>query len=374
MEFNTIISYHTFSRRLPMFCLAAGLLALPVAVHAQDEEDAEPVKKTVVVRKHYTTRHITGRVISAVSHKPLSGAIVGAVGVEGYTALTDDNGAFALDVPVFVSSISVTFPSHNLLSAGLAKGEKQGDLMLYPTTFTADYNANTDLRNDRTATDMQYSSATNVKEEIEKQLGAYAHTITRNNTPGIGANMYVQGLNSIYANAQPLIVVDGVIFDQQYGHSMLHSGFTNDILTAINPADIENVTVLRNGTALYGAKGANGVILINTRRSKSMATRITASLSAGVSFEPKFIDMMNASQYRGYASELLKSTGTTIRDFKWLNPDPDYYYYKQYHNDTDWKDEVYRTALTQNYGIQVEEATRWPATTSPSVILPHRAR
>lgn len=85
-----------------------------------------------------------------------------------------------------------------------------------------------------------------------------------------------------------------------------------------------------------------------------MATRITASLSAGVSFEPKFIDMMNASQYRGYASELLKSTGTTIRDFKWLNPDPDYYYYKQYHNDTDWKDEVYRTALTQNYGIQVE--------------------
>ena len=354
MEFNTIISYHTISRRLPMFCLAAGLLALPVAVHAQDEEDAEPVKKTVVVRKHYTTRHITGRVISAVSHKPLSGAIVGAVGVEGYTALTADNGAFARDGPGFVSSISVTFPSHNLLSAGLAKGEKQGDLMLYPTTFSADYDANTDLRNDRTATDMQYSSATNVKEEIEKQLGAYAHTITRNNTPGIGANMYVQGLNSIYANAQPLIVVDGVIFDQQYGHSMLHSGFTNDILTAINPADIENVTVLRNGTALYGAKGANGVILINTRRSKSMATRITASLSAGVSFEPKFIDMMNASQYRGYASELLKSTGTTIRDFKWLNPDPDYYYYKQYHNDTDWKDEVYRTALTQNYGIQVE--------------------
>lgn len=186
MEFNTIISYHTISRRLPMFCLAAGLLALPVAVHAQDEEDAEPVKKTVVVRKHYTTRHITGRVFSAVSHKPLSGAIVGAVGVEGYTALTDDNGAFALDVPVFVSSISVTFPSHNLLSAGLAKGEKQGDLMLYPTTFSADYDDNTDLRNDRTATDMQYSSATNVKEEIEKQLGAYAHTITRNNTPASG--------------------------------------------------------------------------------------------------------------------------------------------------------------------------------------------
>lgn len=357
MEINTIISYHTISRRLPMVFLTAGMLAMPVAVHAQDDmEDAEPVKKTVVapVRKHYATRHISGRVLSAVTHKPLPGAIVGAVGVQGYTALTDDDGSFAFDVPVFASSITVKLPSHNLLSTGLVKGEKQGDLLLYPSTFTADYDVATDLRNDRSASDMQYSSALNIKEEIEKQLGAYAHVITRNNTPGVGANMYVQGLNSIYSNAQPLIVVDGVVFDQQYGHSMLHSGFANDILTAINPADIDKVTVLRNGTALYGSKGANGVILIETKRSKSMATRITASLSAGVTFEPKFIDMMNASQYRGYASELLKSTGTPIRDFKWLNADPNYYYYKQYHNDTDWKDEIYRSALTQNYGIQVE--------------------
>lgn len=85
-------------------------------------------------------------------------------------------------MPVFVSSISVTFPSHNLLSAGLAKGEKQGDLMLYPTTFSADYDDNTDLRNDRTATDMQYSSATNVKEEIEKQTLAPTPTPSRATT------------------------------------------------------------------------------------------------------------------------------------------------------------------------------------------------
>ena len=96
---------------------------------------------------------------------------------------------------------------------------------------------------------------------------------------------------------------------------MLHDGFYNNILTNINPADIDRVTVLRNGTALYGAKGANRIILIDTRRSKSMATRITASLSAGVTLEPRYYDMMNASQYRTYASEMLKTTNTTIRDF-----------------------------------------------------------
>ena len=119
------------------------------------------------------------------------------------------------------------------------------------------------------------------------------------------------------------------------------------------------MTVVRNGTALYGAKGANGVILIQTRRNKSMATRITANISAGVVLEPNYIDVMDAGQYRSYASEMLKSTSTTLREFKFLKDEFDqtgkkYYYYDQYHQNTDWKDYVYHTAMTQNYGINVE--------------------
>ena len=113
--------------------------------------------------------------------------------------------------------------------------------------------------------------------------------------------MFMNGLNSLNVNAQPLIVIDGDIVDQQYNRQMLHQGFYNNILSNINPNDIEKVTVLRNGTALYGAKGANGVILIDTRRNKTMATRITASVSSGITLEPKFIDMMDATQYKSYA-------------------------------------------------------------------------
>ena len=192
------------------------------------------------------------------------------------------------------------------------------------------------------------------KDEIQQQLGGQVYSINRNGTPGIGQVMFVQGLNSLNVNAQPLIVVDGVVYDQQYNREMLHSGFYNDVLSTINPADIEKVTVMRNGTALYGAKGANGVILIDTKRNKSMATRITANVSAGVVLQPKYISMMNANQYRSYASELLKSTDTQIQKFKFLNEDPEYYWYKKYHQETDWKDYVYHTAMTQNYGINVE--------------------
>lgn len=336
----------------------ALLMAFPLYVSAQDEQDGEQVKAPRKVAnpqsKKYETRTVKGQVVDAATGAPVSGAIVKASGVQGYSALTDDKGNYTLKVPVFTSSLYVTSPDYNASSIGLAKGEEQKQISLYSTSFSSDYSENANITADKSANDFSYSNAANIKEEVQKQLGAYAHTVTRNGTPGVGSVTFMQGLNSINVNAQPLVVIDGVVVDQQYDNVMLHDGFYNDILTSINPADIADVKLLRNGTALYGARGANGVIEITTRRSHSMATRITASVSAGVTFEPKYYSMMGAEQYRGYASELLKGTGTDITSFKFLNTDPTYYYYKQYHNNTDWKDLVYRSAMTQNYGINVE--------------------
>ena len=330
-------------------------LVLPVVTMAQDEEGASKPQKVLVKKQgNYETRNVKGRVIDVLTKQPVSGVIVRTYGIEGYSKLTGGDGTYELQVPTFASSLAVDAPDYNRAVIGLQRAEQQYDIQLFPTTFQADYAAETNVRSDQSIQSLTYSSALNVKEEVQKQLGAQTYSVMRSGMPGIGSVMFVQGLNSLNVNAQPLIVVDGVILEQQYGREMIHSGFYNDILNNINPGDIENVTILRNGTALYGAKGANGVILIQTRRNKSMATRITANVSAGVVLEPKYINVMNAEQYRSYASELLKSTNTTIREFKFLNEDPNYYYYTQYHQNTDWKDMVYHTALTQNYGINVE--------------------
>lgn len=333
------------------------MMAFPFCAFAQDDETEEQEQATRVLtpkKKVYATRVVKGRVVDAASKMPVAGAIVKAGGITGYSVLTEDNGTFELKVPVFATSLYVSSPDHNAVSAGLTDSEQQQDIMLYGTAFKGDYAETDNLRGDRQATGFAYSNAVNIKEEMQKQLGAYAYTTNRNGTPGVGSVTFIQGLNSLNVNAQPLVVIDGVPVDQQYGREMLHDGFYNDILSNINPADIEKVTVMRNGTALYGAKGANGVILVETRRNKSMATRITASVSAGVTLLPKYYDMMDANQYRNYASELLRGTGTKNTEFKFLNEDPNYYYYKQYHCNTDWKDYVYRTAMTQNYGINVE--------------------
>ena len=338
--------------------LSMTLFAMPLCASAQDDADGEeesaPKRTIVEKQKQYDTRTVRGRVIDAATRQVVAGAIVKADGLKGYSTLTEDDGTYELKVPVFATALYITSPDYNPVRQSLLNDEQQKESRLYPTVFNAEYQAETNVLNDYAASDFKYTNSVNIKEELQKQLGAQVYTQQRNGAPGVGSVMFIQGLNSLNVNAQPLIVIDGVIIDQQYGRTLLHDGFYNDILSNINPNDIEKVTVMRNGTALYGAKGANGVILIQTRRNKSMATRITATVSAGVVLEPKYISMMGAEQYRSYASELLKTTNTTNREFKFLNEDPSYYYYTQYHQNTDWKDLVYHTAMTQNYGINVE--------------------
>ena len=347
---------NTYMRRI-ITCLSILWMGIG-ALSAQDTdtikgESSQQVRK-MPASKQYPSRQVNGRVVDATTHQPLSGVLVSVAEIEGYSTLTETDGTYTLRVPEIASSLSFSAPGHNPSKAGLSKNEKQREIGLYPTTFRAEYTPQTNVTATYSAKGFEFSNSVSIEDEVQKSLGAQVHTITRSGTPGMGSVMLMNGLNSINANAQPLIIVDGVIFDQQYNRTMLHDGFYNNILSNISPTDIERVEVLRNGTALYGAKGANGVMIISTRRNHSMATRITASLSGGVTLKPLTFDVMNASQYRSYASDMLQTTNTTLKDFKFLNDSPTNYYLPQYSNNTDWKDYVYRNAFTQNYSINVE--------------------
>ncbi len=340
-------------KRYILFGLSALMIGANVAL-AQEATANSKTAKAQKSAKQYPTRLVRGRVLNAATKNPVPGALVSVSEVQGYSVLTNDKGEYEVAVPEFASSLLVTAPDYNKVKIGLTQRDTQREVLLYATSFSADYADGTNVTATQSASGFQYSNAVSVEEEVQKHLGAEVRTIARNGNTGTGSVMFMNGLNSLNVNAQPLIVVDGVIYDQQYSRLMLHDGFYNNILSNIATNDIEKVTVLRNGTALYGAKGANGVIIIETRRSHSMATRITASLSAGVTTKPKFYDMMDASQYKSYASDMLSTVNTDITSFKFLNDDPTYYYYPQYHNNTDWKKDVYRTAITQNYNINVE--------------------
>ena len=323
--------------------LGGMLLTAPVAFAEQLEEATVQTEKMLTV---------SGTVYDAATRTPLAGVRVVAHGNMRYSTMTDETGAYSLDVPTFVTLLDLQAPGYGFIQ--VAVSEKIQSVYLYSGQFTGDYNDDVVVGDIAQTEDFSLSTALSVDQEIGTRLGGNLRTITRSGTPAMGAAMFIGGLNSLNANAQPLIVVDGVFVDQQYGRDALHEGHYNNVLSGINVNDIEKITILKNATALYGTKGSNGVIIIDTKRSTSMATRIEANVMAGVELLPNRPSMMNASQYRLYASELIGSTEMKLTDYKFLNDDPNYYYYSQYHNETNWDDYVYREAFTQNYNISVQ--------------------
>ena len=349
--------------RLSLCAISLGLC--PTAF-AQTENDGEEVEMTInkptrqrEVKDNFATTMLHGVVVDQVSKKPLAGIQLKVLGYDRYSAMTGADGKFTIKVPEFATTLFVHSPSFMSQQVAINAKDSEKDIQVFMmqekfrpmytegTTYTA-----------QAGFDAEAKDVT-IESDIENILGADVRTVTRSAAPGIGATMFVRGLSSINANAQPLIVVDGVEQDMQQNRLSLHSGQINNILANIAPEDIASVKVLKNATALYGARGGNGVILITTKRGKSMATRIDANISAGVSLVPQLPTMMNASQYRNYATEILGTVPENInRDtpisFRFLNDDPNNYYYHTYHNDTDWTDYVYDTAMTQNYNINVQ--------------------
>ena len=331
------------------------------ATFAQTEEEQEEValaiqqpKRTDVKQANYPTMQLQGQVIDLATGAPLAGVQLRALGYDRYVAMSEEDGTFTITVPEFATALYVHSPAYASQQVPIGAASEPLLIKMLSDQFSPMYGTGTAYTATRTAEINQMGVT--VDAEIANKLGGDVHALLRSAAVDGGASMFIRGLGSITSDAQPLIVVDGIEMDMQRNRVSLHDGQFNNILSNIAPDDIEKVTILKNATALYGARGANGVVLIETKRGHSMATRIDANISAGVQLIPQLPTMMNATQYRTYASELFGTIPdiNDYRNFYILNDDPNGYYYRTYHNDTDWKDYVYRDALTQNYSINVQ--------------------
>ena len=330
--------------RLVAFLTFLVLLVGTSTVSAQTEAVAEQ-KATEQLEE------ITGTVYDAVTQEVIPGVRVEALNNNRYTAMTKPDGTFTIKVPAHVASLYISTPGYESV---IIKARQKGDIKvnLYDEKFSSFVENGFDVTAKSEAV-IDMSKATSLETEVQNQLGADVRTIMRSGTVGLGGLMLMQGVNSINASAQPLIVLNGVIQDLQDSYSAIHEGFYNNTLAAIDVNDIEKITVLKNATSIYGAKGANGVIMIDTRRGHSMATRIEAQAYGSYTMTPRLPQMMNAEQYRIYANELMGDITTTKDRFPFLW-DHDNYYYNMYHNETNWSDYIYQNAWAQNYRVNVQ--------------------
>lgn len=338
------------------YCICVGMVlcGTPCAYGQElPAEGADSVRTAVEKTKpQVPTVSFKGQVTDAATGSPVQGAILQVAGDGRYSALTGEDGSFEIAVPMYASQLQVEAPGYASVRTHLVPDGDELDIRLYSGNFTADFAGDVRVSDRSSADDFSLTSALTVEDEMAKHLGADVRVLLHSANPAQGASLFVGGFNSLNANAQPLVVLDGMILDTQSDRSLMHSGYLNNVLSAISVNDIEKVTVLKNATALYGAKGANGVVVIETKRSKSMATRIDVDIYGQIELMPKLPDMLNATQFRSYATDL-NGNVTSIPDY--LNDyTADKQQYATYHNNTDWKDYVYREAFTQNYGVNVQ--------------------
>ena len=308
------------------------------------------VSMTMAAQENSKT--VTGQVVDAATKKPLVGVIVAAYDNDKYSAMTDEEGRYTLKVPDYVSSVQMRIDGYNFQQCAIADGVANG--YLYNEAFTEFYKRKTDAIQSSEASGFDNTAEVSIDPFIAQRLGADVRSVARGGNVGLGNTLLMAGINSLNSNVQPLVVVDDVIMDMEYNRTTLHDGYFNNMLANLNVNDIESVQVLKNGTAIYGAKGANGVILIKTKRNKSMATKIDVTINGRYELIPRLPKMMGAEDYRLYATELLANKTLSLGQMKFLNNDPTYFYYNQYHNNTDWTDQVYKNAFSQNYGINVQ--------------------
>lgn len=137
---------------------------------------------------------------------------------------------------------------------GVGKGDAVVDSWMYSNTFGERYDNQTSAFNTKTVNVDYNNNDISIDGQMQMKLGGDVRTIMRSGVPGQGIAMFMNGLNSLNANAQPLVVIDGVITDMQLSRPSLHDGFFNNLFANIMVEDIEKISVMKNGTAIYGAK------------------------------------------------------------------------------------------------------------------------
>lgn len=337
--------------------LCAALLTGAASLSAQNDASKASVQAPATRASKAGMKQISGRVVDAATMAPLAGASVQALNNRVYTAMTNGKGEYTISVPEYVTALYVSLPGYNASQIAI-KGNINQNVGLYSGLVRPLYTDGTQIHDVASLT-LNNTSALTIENEVENNLASSVRTINRGGMPAQGAVMFINGLNSLNANAQPLIVIDGVLQDMQYDRTALHDGFINNVFNIVDPEDIENVEVIKNGTALYGASGANGVIKITTRRGTSMVTRIKIRAFGGFETIGKQTKVMDASQYRNYVTEFLGTTKyaenlSSSSNIPFLNEDKGYLFYNLYHNETDWQKDLYHTAFTQNYKVSVE--------------------
>ncbi|WP_052416453.1 SusC/RagA family TonB-linked outer membrane protein [Algibacter lectus] len=314
------------------------------------------------VLQSFAQSAITGTVTENKNNEPITGATV-IINGTNQGAVTDFDGKFTLNNVKDNATLSVRFMGY------FTKEIKVNGQSTFSIVLEEDFQSldeivvvgyGTQTKRDLTGSvasvkteDINKAPTSNFDQALSGRIAGVQVT-SADGTPGSAANIVIRGGNSITSDNTPLYVIDGV-------------PLTDFDPSSLNTNDIESFDVLKDAsaTAIYGSRGANGVIVINTKGGRSDGkTDVSLNINSGLQYVPSRLQVMSPYQY---VSNLQKQAliadnynpGNTYDDFLRIWEDPELY---RNAKGTDWQDEVFRLASFQDYNFSVSgggEATQF---------------
>src|SRR6185437_11029437 len=311
-----------------------------------------------------TSRMIEGNITSSVTGSPIIGATV-TIKSNRKAVTTNENGTYTI-LAKTGETLVVSFVGYKTKEATVTDGVNKINFQLsedfshlqdivvigYGTQKKEDVNG--------AISSVTAAQIANIPQPTVDQMlqgKAAGVTVTANSgQPGSAISVHIRGITS-FSGSEPLYVIDGVAIDgnapsQASTNDGIFGGLSPviqeqkpSVLASLNPNDIASIDILKDAsaTAIYGSRGANGVVIITTKKGKAGNSKISYNGWYGVQEQGKFLDMMNLPQYAAYENKLANLFGQTPRvefaDPSKLGPG------------TNWQDAIFRRASETSHSL-----------------------
>lgn len=318
---------------------------------------------------------VTGKV-SDPTGEPLIGVTIAEMNNDSRFingSITDFNGNFSLKITDVNNALSFSLIGYSKVS--IVPGAKRSldvtlteeainidEVTISAQRMVDDGEFNMDPRRITTAvTTVDFSEISdvqspNIADQLQGRISG-VDIVASSGEPGAGMSIRIRGTSSLNASSEPLIVINGIPFETSFDNAFDFSTADEEeyaSLIGVSADDIKEISVLKDAaaTAQFGSRGANGVLMITTKRGSKGKATFSAGYKGSISRQPDGMPMLNGQQYSTLMKDeiLLSNSGVSNPEIEY---DPSYELYNQYSAETDWLDEITQIGKvhTVNFGV-----------------------
>ncbi len=308
--------------------------------------------------------------ILGIQNKPVSGVSVSLEGILTAPVVTDSTGTFSISVPRNDVFLLISPPGDYKSKRVYLNQDKSLEISLTAVDMVDGQDPQVHIFYEQNRDDFASAASFPGTELLQKLPDQTTETFFKGTVPGLwgtgmsgmpgsGAISFIRGIKSMNSNTQPLYVVDGLPLELPNIMKSLLDGYSYNPLSSLNPSDITGITVEKDylNAPIFGMRGSNGIVFIETLKPTEVETMIDVSLKTGFTTSADQLPQLNADQYRTYAKEVLMTSGIPEESFSDAYPalyatsgDDNYPLYR--HN-TNWQNYVFRDALLYDLYLRI---------------------